>query len=331
MATRLTAKEWIDRYISEVGRRLPARQRADLEREIRSLIEDELAEKQAMRAEADSPQPDEQATVLAVLQQFGSPEVMAARYHAPQYLIGPELFPTYRIVLGIVAAVLVSVSLFGAIVAAVLPGAARPETVAMPTGLFLALASGLMQAVGSVTIVFAILERAGARPDNKAKTWNPATLPAVQDPQRLNVVETAVDIGMTAAALILLNYFAGTGSGAYYNNGQWHTFPLFSAEFLQYVPWLTFVWLLDILVNTILLGRRRWEASTRVATAIVAGAGAVVYYQMLTGGPLAAWPAVDPAFKLVAAVLFVISLLEIAKQVWRLVGHAPQLQQAVPQ
>ena len=35
-------KEWVDRYVNEVGRRLPGKQRGDVEMEMRSLIEDEL-------------------------------------------------------------------------------------------------------------------------------------------------------------------------------------------------------------------------------------------------------------------------------------------------
>jgi hypothetical protein len=110
--------EWIDRYVNEVGRRLPANQRADVEREIRSLIEDEVADRLDAAEEQGGSQPDGEATVLAVLQQFGAPGEMAAKYQAPRYLIGPAMFPVYQIVLGIVLAVTVGANLLGLVVAA---------------------------------------------------------------------------------------------------------------------------------------------------------------------------------------------------------------------
>ena len=41
--TARTGTDWIDRYVNEVGRRLPPKQRVDVQQEIRSLIEDEVA------------------------------------------------------------------------------------------------------------------------------------------------------------------------------------------------------------------------------------------------------------------------------------------------
>ena len=78
----------VDRYVHEVGRRLPRRSRSDIEAEIRSTIEDMLdgyAEKQGSEVDEDM--------VVEVLREFGQPEKVAASYHTgKQYLIGPELF-----------------------------------------------------------------------------------------------------------------------------------------------------------------------------------------------------------------------------------------------
>ena len=84
--------ELVDRYVYEVGRHLPRRSRADIETEIRSLIEDTLegyAEKQGRDVDEDM--------VVAVLQEFGKPEKVAASYRTgKQYLVGPGLFPIFR-------------------------------------------------------------------------------------------------------------------------------------------------------------------------------------------------------------------------------------------
>src|SRR5450756_2942242 len=97
--------KWVDRYISAIGDRLPAKQRKDIETELRSLILDALEGRTGKAT--DFSEEDE----LAVLREFGRPEVVAQRYApSPRYLIGPRLYPIYLIVLRI----LVIVSFFGA-------------------------------------------------------------------------------------------------------------------------------------------------------------------------------------------------------------------------
>jgi hypothetical protein len=310
------SNEWIDRYVNEVGRRLPVAQRADVEQEIRSLIEDEVAGRLDALGADGVVQPDTEVTVLEVLEQFGSPEEMAARYHAPRYLIGPTLLPIFQIVLGVVLAVTLFANLFGLAVAAGTGGV--DPLIDMLLNLF----ASIIQATGMVTLIFAILERLGVAADNKPQAWNPRSLPAVKDTQRVSVVETAVDIGFTTAVLILANFYLNRGTGAVYINGEWQAIPLFSQEFLQYIPWLTIVWVADILVNIVLLVRGRWETTTRIATMILAAATGFIFYRMIAGGPIAAWPPVDPAFKVTAAIIFAISLFEVAKQGWQLLRNS---------
>jgi hypothetical protein len=305
--------EWIDRYVNEVGRRLPPRQRADVEREIRSLIEDEVVGRQDAAAGDSAPQPSAEATVLAVLEQFGAPEEMAARYQAPRYLISPAIFPVYQIVLGIVLAVTVFASLFGLAVAAG-TGGVRPLDDTM-TALF----GSVLQAFGSVTLIFVALERLGVSASRKrAPAWNPRSLPPVKDEQRISIFETAVEIGFLAALLGLTINYLYSGAGPVYYNGEWQPLPIFSQELLQYIPWLAVIWGADILVNIVLLARGRWEPATRIAAMVLAGANAFIFYQMLIGPTLTAWPPLDPAFKITAAIIFAVSLWEVGKQGWML-------------
>ena len=51
---------------------------------------------------------------------------------------------------------------------------------------------------------------------------------------------------------------------------------------------------------------------------VVDGANALVFYQLLVGGPIAAWPPVDPAFRITAAIIFAVSVWEVARNAWRL-------------
>ena len=88
----------IDLYVVEVGRRLPRQQRADIEAELRSTLEDSVDD----MAREQGKTPDE-ALAAEVLRRYGSPEKTAASYLPPRYLIGPELFPAYAKVVVIVA------------------------------------------------------------------------------------------------------------------------------------------------------------------------------------------------------------------------------------
>jgi len=91
----------VDRYVNEVGRRLPRKQREDVKMELRSTLEDSLED----RVDGEPSEED----VEAVLIEFGSPEKVAASYQpSGQYLVGPDMFPFFKIVIG---AVLLAVSI----------------------------------------------------------------------------------------------------------------------------------------------------------------------------------------------------------------------------
>jgi len=310
--TMPTGTEWIDRYVNEVGRRLPPNQRVDVQQEIRSLIEDEVAGRLQAAADEGSAQLSAETTVLAVLEQFGPPEEMAARYQAPRYLIGPAMFPVYQIVLGIVLTVTFFANLLALAVAA---GAGSVQPL---LDTFADLFAGVLQAFGTVTLIFMALERLGvSASQKKVAIWDPRSLPPVKDEQRISVFEKAVEIGFTAAVLgLAANYL--NGRSAIFYSGEWQPMSLFSPEVLQYIPWLMVIWGADILVNIVLLARGRWEPATRIAAMVVDGANALVFYQLLVGSPIAAWPPLDPAFRITAAIIFAVSVWEVARNAWRL-------------
>ena len=74
--------ELIDRYVYDVGRYLPRKNRADIQAELRSLLMDTLES----RVKGEPSEED----VVALLKEFGPPEKVAASYWPEgQYLIGP--------------------------------------------------------------------------------------------------------------------------------------------------------------------------------------------------------------------------------------------------
>ena len=94
----------IERYVYEVGRQLPRKNRADIQVELKSTLVDTLED----RVAGEPTQEDE----IELLKEFGPPQKVAASYWPQgQYLIGPNLFPLFRMVVAIVLTVFVIVKL----------------------------------------------------------------------------------------------------------------------------------------------------------------------------------------------------------------------------
>lgn len=315
--------EWIDRYVDAVGRLMPAKQRADVEQEIRSLIGDELDAALPPDAPLDAP-PDEE-TVFGVLRKFGKPEEIAARYHPPAYFIGPALYPIYRRVVSVVLGVVAGVTLFGAAVAVGIEGASWD-----PVGILGELFSGLLQVFASITIVFALIEyfqrrEAFAREWVESTTgstgaWDVRSLPPVQDDDRAKVGDLAGGIIGAIIGIFVFNAFLPNGiPGLVSVDGEWQSFQIFAPAFWRYVPWLTALWLLEIALYAFVLARGRWSGVTRWLEVVLNALGVAITFVILTGGPIAANPALEPAFKVVVAIIFAVEGVQLAQQVYRLV------------
>jgi hypothetical protein len=80
----------IDRYIAEVGRHLPEKNRDDIEAEIRSTLEDMVEERGHQAKSADD------KIIAETLEQLGDPKLLAHKYTpARRYLIGPNWYDVY--------------------------------------------------------------------------------------------------------------------------------------------------------------------------------------------------------------------------------------------
>ena len=299
-------KEWIDRYVNEVGRRLPGKQRADVELEMRSLIEDEL---DALERTAEEPD------VLAVLAQFGPPDEMAVRYGAPDYLIGPVLLPVFRLVAGLVLTIQAAVILFALAVNAGVGGALNNpfETLAGTAG-------SLLQTFGMIVLIFALVERFGqVQSKQETKAWDPRTLPAVEDRDRIKVGELIASMIFLTVLIVLFNAFPNwTAVMRFGEDGM--VVPIMSATFWAFGPWLTLVWTAEVVLKAVVLVQGRWRVATRVAYIIISGAGLLILLGMLTAPEsLLVFAPADPGLRVGLAVIFTFAAIEIVQQVYRLI------------
>ncbi|GAP05617.1 hypothetical protein ATHL_00458 [Anaerolinea thermolimosa] len=269
----------IDRYVAEVGRHLPDKLRPDIEREIRSLLEDSLEDRSR---EAGHP-PDE-AMVVALLKEFGEPQKVARSYAPPRYLVGPTLFPTFisilkPVVVAIGAGFLIS---FGISVS-------RPGLTLSESGLILlqSLASfwqASLMFFGILTLVFAILEHTAPRGESKDADWDPRKLkPVTPEASRVSSASLLTGIVLNIIALFLFNVL-GNRIGLYiYDGGVWHFIPVLSRVFFLYVPWFSAIWALEIVLYSWVLRDGSWKVTSRLASAGLNLLGLILALVMLTG------------------------------------------------
>jgi hypothetical protein len=270
----------IDTYVSEVGRRLPKKTRADIEAEIRSILQDMREE----RSQKTGKPVDEEMT-LEVLKAYGAPEKVAATYLGDRYLIGPRLYPIFLIVLRIVLIVI-------GILAAIGLGIALYQTTFVPMNTFMIIVKAIADfigsaftALGNVVIIFAIVEwalyRAGEKLDIKGlpkeKEWDPRSLTKLSPPNQIKMGETIVEIVGCFVAIVIFNFypqiigFTPSLNGVV-ASGNWAvgfgnlTFvPLLSEAFFYFVPYLTLVWALTIILDIVLLRMGHWNVVTRIS------------------------------------------------------------------
>lgn len=250
------AAELIERYVREVARRLPAKQRADVVRELRSSLLDALEDR-------FGPAPTwTQAAIL--LREYGPPKKVAASYR-PQdrYLIGPEWYPAFSLVLRIVLA-----ALSGALVlASALALATRPagEIGGILLGLVDGIVQGGLSAFAIVVAVFHLLQRTEKPPVEIGEDWDPAALPPATECDAVGRGEAIAGVIAPPIFLALLYLFRGV-VGIHVSGIER---PLLNDVFLAHLPWFAAAVLAGMAVHAVLVWRHRWGWATRTANLAV--------------------------------------------------------------
>jgi hypothetical protein len=190
--------ELVERYVNHVGRYLPEKDRTEIETELRSLIQDKLDDRYGR-----SPS---QADVAKVLTELGDPRLMATSYGSQQYLVGPALYPhlmtTLRIGWMIIPSLAVVLNLID-----IAASSAERTLIELAIELVAGAAEASLMFSAIVVLVFAILQHSGVKLDLQGSAFDPLKLPAVDDPRRVNRIETA--FGITTGVLVslaLLNF-----------------------------------------------------------------------------------------------------------------------------
>jgi hypothetical protein len=330
--------ELIDRYVAEVGRQLPEKMRPDIEKELRSILEDMLDD----RAQSTG-KPANEEMAVSLLKEYGQPSKVAASYHAPRYLVGPALYPSYLMLMKIVLGALSIAAVVTFAISAVRPGNSLTQ-IGQALGQSLSiLFNGGLTALGVVTLIFAINERYNPSfKFEKEDEWNPRELKPVAKPaSRLKTGDLVASVVFNLIAIVAFNLYFDR-IGIYMNtDGVWTMIPIFSAALRHYVPYLTAIWGLEVALHVYVLQAGRWEISTRWLAVAHAAASAALLLVILTGPSIAvaapqlaaAWQeagmsplqignlqiALDNGARAVIALTVIGEIIEAGKQVWGLI------------
>ncbi|MEV4413427.1 permease prefix domain 1-containing protein [Catellatospora sp. NPDC049609] len=306
-----------DRYVDTAVRRLPPRQRPDIERELRASIEDAV---EARVAAGEDPAEAEHA----VLTGLGDPARLAAGYaDRPLYLIGPALFVDYTRLLTVLLATVVPIVAAVAAVVRAVDGAAFGAILGGAIGAAITTA---VHIAAWTTLVFAVLERTGSRwTPSDAQPWTPDNLPAPPS-RRTRRAELFIESVFTVAfaALLLLSPRLGlerTSGG--------DPIPVLD-------PWLwdtgivyAFVALvLASLVFTFARHHSRWSPAIGVAGGLVQATPAALLIWLATEDHVlnpafvaaTGWP--EQATRWIAPALIISGVLGIISAIYETVRHA---------
>jgi len=195
----------VERYVHQVGRHVPQKERAEIQAELRSQIHDQLDDRYEGAPTADN--------IADVLRELGDPRQLALSYGGAQYLIGPELYPVmmsvlrrgWMIVPVVVAVVNVIVGLFSG---------DGVDFVRLLVRVILNVMQALWIFSTVVVAIFAILQHSGEDIDEitgRDKEFDPVDLPEVDDPAGIDKADAIAGMAFGTFAVIVLLYFLRVG------------------------------------------------------------------------------------------------------------------------
>jgi CubicO group peptidase (beta-lactamase class C family) len=263
----------IERYLQAVKFWLPKKQKDDIIAELSEDLRAQIEERETALGH-----PLNEAEVEALLKQRGSPFLVANRFLPQESLIGPVLFPIYRFSIKIaVLCYLIPWVLVGLSLTFASPSyrAGRSWLAALGS------MSGYLWAtafvvLGTVTIVFAVLERVQAR-SHFLEDWNPRKLPKLRDPNLIGRGTSGFDL---AVNLVLAVWWAANMASPVVVNR-----PYLRIELAPLWIWFFWSYLVLMAVNTVVAGvnllRPYWTVSRATLRLLTDCAGAVLFCWLL--------------------------------------------------
>ena len=196
----------IEAYIYEVTRRLPEKSRNDIALELRSTIEDMLADDFT------------EEEVMEVLSKLGDPAILAASYRdTPMHLIGPKVYDAYIWTMKMIIPWAILITILAHVVEAIVLFSGDESILSVVIESFgiiiFNIIHVLIQTFFWVTIVFIFIERVGLSKTDLPMTkygtvWTPEQLKLVDIiPKKKAIPRGEVIFGLVWTAIWVVLYF----------------------------------------------------------------------------------------------------------------------------
>lgn len=254
----------IDRYIYAVTKRLPESQREDIEKELRSIIEDMMEQYDGESNEAK---------VQKVLLELGDPALLADNYRgSKRYLIGPDNYNNYITVMKIVfMAIFIGISV-GVVVENIF--SLDSDIPKIITQYMATLFSALMQGFAWVTVSFALAEYYGVKELSKnkeKKPWDLSQLPQIPVKKAIISKWDLVFTIIFSTIFIIIICFMPNLFAAYIRSSDGiKIIPIFNIEaLLGYRILFIITFMLGILKEVLKFISGRWTLKLAVANSAI--------------------------------------------------------------
>ncbi len=263
--------EMIDRYVYAVTKRLPETQRKDVSDELYGLIEDMLDERVQGKNITDN-------DVEEVLLALGSPRQLAQKYRGTKkYVIGPELYDMYILVLKIALISVVAGTTAVFVIQVILnPMNTLDYFIDYIVSFFTAI---IPNVIGWTTLSFALAEyfSEGKLSGELSKVtldkeWHPSNLAPIPDPKRrINPSEPIIAI---VIGVLLIVFFAASheyfGIWIYQNGEMAHVISFLNENAYSSILILIILFIgLIIVKESLKLFYGRWTKAMLIYTAML--------------------------------------------------------------
>lgn len=302
-------REWIDRYVHEVVRRLPRDRRADVAEDLRAQLTGEV---EARLEETDRPA---DKIALERLAAHGDPAEVAYRLAPDQaVLVGPRILPFFwKCAAGVLLVHLAFTALW-------LRGFTT-VTYLMPfrfaftdTTSWMDVVFGAIANFGVVVLVFAAIQRWGmGSPSPFPSRWDPRELPPLPAPRQASRAGLAARLGLALYALFGLHFAPVLFPYLAHSQGTVWVTSLLHPHYRAFLPWID-VWLLPTVVLLLWeMERGETRAVERWAMAGLDALGAIVLFGIALGGPFTHLDVVfDPVIFILGIAFAVSAVLLVA-------------------
>jgi hypothetical protein len=266
----------LERYLQAVKFWLPKEQKEDIIAELSEDIRSQIDEREAaLGRKLNEPEME------SILKQRGRPILVANRYLPQEHLIGPVLFPIYRLVLKVVmlcyvapwTVTWIALLIFNSGYAAKFVGHSWVEALGY---LWASLWSTAFLAAAIVTLIFAILERVQLK-NHFLEEWDPRKLPPVNNP---NVISRFNSIVELAANLFFCVWWtAHMSSHVVFNQPNLR---ISLAPTWRYFFWgFLFIAFINIALAAVNLARPYWTARRATFRLVSDIAGSILFCWLL--------------------------------------------------